>query len=484
MASFRSHTMSVSAACALWKEYGDRVAASDRVLELVNKFPDLPTWKCRVLVTIKGQLSAVQAPLPVALEEVFGEQWREAVAEADGPVPKERGLHVTHDGDEKTVTHTGDGINHPIMNLSELIQYSKTDIHSHEVTSHKVNSWSTVTKGVDGEPKVTRLWQVTATFKPRLVPLVAADWGPPPPYHPSVGEDVSLRQAVVLPDMQIGFRWEGLAEGDPWAEPYHDRKAIDIAIQVLAMTQPDVVVLLGDNLDFQPLSLRWATPPASMQTTAIALAEYRWLLWRIRQVCPRSRIVYMFGNHEDRLRKYLDERAGELQGLTHANGKKALCLRNILGLDDLHIETVEYPLPYWLWDRVEIEHGRVVRRGGGATAATVAAQREHSVLYGHIHRQEVAHRTAETPHGKREYVVGSPGCLCRIDGIVPGSDRPDWQQGVGVLSLVDDMDEHLELIRIQDGKAFYGSQLLVGQDYVSEMVASTGARALLPRSAR
>lgn len=485
MATFRSHTIRLPHAVALWKEYGGRVAPSDQVFHLVQKFPALPTWKCRVLVSIKKQIQDVQAPLNVALAEVFGDAWVfESESNSMGDAPKERGFHHTSHAGEEHVTHTGDGINHPIMNLDELLRHSGTSLDTHEVTSHKVNSWSTVTKGADGEPKVTRLWQVAASLRPRLVPLVAPSWGPPPPYIPPSGEDVGLVQAGILPDMQIGFRWRGLSEGDPWAEPYHDRKAIDIAIQVLALTQPEVVVLLGDNLDFQTLSLRWPSPPDAMQTVAIAIAEYRWVLWRIRQVCPRARIIYMLGNHEDRLRKYLDERAGELNGLTHADGRKVLCLRSILGLDELHIETVDYPQPFWLWDQVEIEHGRTVRRGGGATAATVASQREHSVIYGHIHRQEVAHRTVETPFGKREYVVGSPGCLCRIDGAVPGSDRPDWQQGVGVLSLVDGQNEHLELVRIQDGKAFYGSQLLVGQDYVHEMVAKTGAKALIPRESR
>lgn len=439
-----------------------------------------------MLVNVRGLIRKAGSTGDAALEEVFGSCWRDAVPLAENEVgpPTERGLHTTTIGDETIVTHTGDGINHPIMNLGDLVHHSGTNLDVHEVTSHKVNSWSTVTKGVDGEPKVTRLWQVTASFKPRLVPLVAADWGPPPPYHPPKGKVVGLRQAVILPDMQIGFRWMGLAEGDPWAEPYHDREAIDIALQILAATKPEYVILLGDNLDFQPLSLRWPSPPNAMQTTSIALAEYRWLLWRIRQVCPKSKIVYMYGNHEDRLRKYLDERAGELQGLLQANGQQMLSLRNILDLDNLHVTTVDYPQPYWLWGRVEIEHGRTVRRGGGATAATVASQREHSVIYGHIHRQEVAHRSVDTPMGKREYVTGSPGCLCRVDGTVPGVDRPDWQQGVGVLSLVDDMNEHLELIRIQKGRAFYGSQMLVGQDYVTEMVAKTGAKALLPMHAR
>lgn len=482
MSSFRNHTLRADRAAALWREYGSRVQPGDRVHDLVAKFPGLPTWKCRVLVTIKGLVAAAHSSPDVAARMVFGEHWDAPAAESRGDAPPSgRGLKVEKDDDATVVTHTSEDVNRPIVSLEDLVTLSGTDILKHEVVSHRINSWSTVTKSMDGEPKVTRLWQVSATFRPRVVPLVPLDWNPPPTFTVPEPSASAFRQAVILPDMQIGFRWVGLGEGNPWAEPFHDRKAIDIALQVLALVQPEYVILLGDNLDFQPLSLRWPYPPESSQTTAIALTEWRWLLQRIRAICPTAKIVYMLGNHEARLAKYLDERAGELKDVTHADGRRALCLNNILGLDALQVEVRDYPMPYWLWDRIEIEHGRTVRRGGGATAARVTMEREHSVIYGHIHRQEVAHRTVETPHGKRELVVGSPGCLCRVDGTVPGSDRPDWQQGVGILSLVDGMDEHLDLIRIQDGRAVYGSRLLKGRDYTPEMVASTGARALLAR---
>ena len=470
--AFPTHTFSQKEAAQLWQEYGDRLQLEDRAPDLLERFPGITARKARGLVTIRNYLLALDLPLDEAARVTFGSSPRPADVTVEDPWEDSDGV--------REVSHTSHDVNAPIMNLDDLLRMSKADTLTHEVLNHRINTWSTVTKGDDGVPTVTRLWQVSASLRPRAIPLVPLDWNPPPPFKRVAATPTGFRQAVVLPDMQIGFRWMGLSEGNPWADPFHDRKAIDVALQVLKMVQPETVILLGDNLDFQPLSLRWPYPPEAGQTTSIALTEWRWLLRRIRETCPSAHIIYMYGNHEARLGKYLDERVGELKQVTHPNGAMALGLSTILGLDQLDIETRDYPLPYWLWGKIEIEHGRTVRRGGGATAARVLSEREHSVVYGHIHRQEVAHRTVDTPKGKREIVVGSPGCLCRVDGVVPGSDRPDWQQGVGILSLIDGMDEQLDLIRIQNGKAVYGSMVLQGEDYVQEMVADTGAHALIP----
>ena len=68
-----------------------------------------------------------------------------------------------------------------------------------------------------------------------------------------------------------------------------------------------------------------------------------------------------------------------------------------------------------------------------------------SVIYGHIHRREYAARTREDRDGPKEIMAATPGCLARIDGVVPstkgGTDldgRPmtrheDWQQGCAVV---------------------------------------------------
>ena len=76
-----------------------------------------------------------------------------------------------------------------------------------------------------------------------------------------------------------------------------------------------------------------------------------------------------------------------------------------------------------------------------------------SVIYGHIHRIEMAYKTREDYDGPKTVMAASPGCLARIDGAIPSTKggvdldgRPlvrheDWQQGFGVVTY-EDTGEH------------------------------------------
>lgn len=339
-------------------DYGHLVDPKGTVDDAVRELPHLPRWHLRDLLAVLRRAHADPEPEP---DPPGSEVYRPSETT---PPPSERGTVVEDHGDTIEARHTDTEINARIMNVDDLVNVAGIDLTRWEIGSHKVNTWSTVTKGEDGTPTVTRLWQVSATLRPRIVPLVPLDWPPPPAFvvPAELHAPGDTRVAVVLPDMQIGFRWRDLDTGRPWLEPYHDRAAIDAALQAIARIQPDTVILIGDNLDFQPLSTRWAFGDEARRTTAIAIREYAWLLHRLRQIAPTAEIVYMLGNHEARLTKFLDERAGELAGLVHPDGRAALCLRALLGLDGLQIATHAYPQPYWLWGRASSELTEKIRR--------------------------------------------------------------------------------------------------------------------------
>lgn len=77
-------------------------------------------------------------------------------------------------------------------------------------------------------------------------------------------------------------------------------------------------------------------------------------------------------------------------------------------------------------------------------------QEKVSVIFGHIHRREWAEITREDHDGPKTIMAASPGCLARIDGVVPsygqGLDldgRPlprheNWQQGLAVIDYNED----------------------------------------------
>jgi hypothetical protein len=70
----------------------------------------------------------------------------------------------------------------------------------------------------------------------------------------------------------------------------------------------------------------------------------------------------------------------------------------------------------------------------------------------------------------------SPGCLCRVDGAVPGvSSRPDWQQGFGVITRHRETGATtMHPVQIHDGIAMYGGKTYSGVDRTAEIADALG----------
>lgn len=259
-----------------------------------------------------------------------------------------------------------------------------------------------------------------------------------------VSRDARWETAVVLPDMQIGyFR---TASND--LEPIHDERAIAVALSVTKREDPDLVVMVGDNADFAEFG-KYRTTPAYARTTQATIDRLAKLCAEIRNAAPHARIVYLAGNHEERLPNFILDNAVAAFGLRKGNMPDSwpvLSVPYLCHFDDHGVEYVPgYPASsIWVNDRLRIVHGDKVT-SGGSTAHKYLNTEKTSVVFGHIHRREYASRTREDRDGPKEIMAASPGCLARIDGVVPstkgGTDldgRPvtrheDWQQGLAVI---------------------------------------------------
>jgi hypothetical protein len=260
-----------------------------------------------------------------------------------------------------------------------------------------------------------------------------------------------MKTCVIVPDIQFGF----YRNFDGNLEPTHDESAISILLSMMKDLNPDLVVCVGDNLDLPEMG-KYLTYPAYAQTTQASIDRATMFCAQMREHAPQAQIVWLAGNHEERMPKYLLTNAAAAYGLRKGNTPDSwpvLSVPYLCRMDEFDVEYKPgYPAAdFWINKKLKIIHGDRVK-SSGSTAHVYLNNEKISVIYGHIHRIETAFKTREDYSGPRTIMAASPGCLARIDGAIPSTKggvdldgRPltrheNWQQGVGVVTYEEDGD--------------------------------------------
>jgi len=297
-----------------------------------------------------------------------------------------------------------------------------------------------------------------------------------PPIKATSKKTTAFKTCVVVPDIQIGY----FRGRDGQLEPTHDEKAIMICLKMIQELKPDVIACVGDNLDLPEMG-KYVVYPSYAQTTQAAIDRATFFCAQMRAMAPDAKIIWLAGNHEERMPKYLVMNAAAAYGLRKGNTPDSwpvLSVPYLCRMDEFGVEyRPGYPAAdYWVNEKLRIIHGDRVK-SSGSTAHVYLNQEKTSVIYGHIHRIETAFKTREDFDGPRTIMAASPGCLARIDGAIPSTrggvdldGRPlirheNWQQGMGVVSYEDSGAHRFsyDVIPIYDGWALYQ-----GKEYTSE----------------
>ena len=172
--------------------------------------------------------------------------------------------------------------------------------------------------------------------------------------------------------------------------PYHDPKAINAVKRFIKATPIDVVVFNGDILDMYDVS-SFDKSPDRINSLQEELNMAMKLFGDIRKELPEAEMVYVEGNHEYRLKRYL-MRHPELFSL------EALQLPNLLKLDKFNIKYTDKP--YYLGN-LKITHGSIVRKFAGYTAKAEMEKNDCSGISGHCFSEDVE---VLTPDGWKKVI--------------------------------------------------------------------------------
>lgn len=203
--------------------------------------------------------------------------------------------------------------------------------------------------------------------------------------------------------------------------PYSNPRALEETLDFISNYHPQYIILLGDIVDCYSLS-RFDKDPRRILSLQKEFDLANAFLANLKKISPRSKIIYIEGNHEKRLQKYLDSHP-EISSL------RSLTIPLLLGLDALDIPYVKN---FSLCD-MYFTHGEIVRKYSGQSARGELDKNDVSGCSGHTHR--LSHYFKTTTHRDLQWVEA--GCLCSLNPIYLDT-KPDWQNGFIYGSEFDD----------------------------------------------
>ena len=374
------------------------------------------------------------------------------------------------------IASTPAGKRETLGKLAELLERNGIDVDDIGRVM-RVSMYQSLIKNDDGEAEVHDLTAVQFSPKwdsdPEWNPIQQGKPVKMPPLKTSV-KKTGWQNCVILPDIQMGY----FRNADGTLEPTHDEAALRVALAITKDAKPSMVVLVGDNLDLPEMSKYRMTAPYA-QTTQATIDRMTLFCAELRTVAPDAQIVWLAGNHEERLPRYLIDNAAAAFGLRQGASPKSFPVLSVPFLCRLEEYGIDYRAGYpashvWVTERLRVIHGNKVK-SGGSTAHAYLNTEKTSVIYGHIHRREWAERTREDFDGAKTILAATPGCLARIDGVVPSTKggvdldgRPltqheDWQQGLAVVPYDPDSGRFCyEQIAIHDGWAMWHGREYIG----------------------
>mgnify|MGYP003335278505 CR=1 FL=1 len=201
--------------------------------------------------------------------------------------------------------------------------------------------------------------------------------------------------------------------------PYHDRRAFDLMLRVGRTLKPTHLIIIGDFLDFYAVSAHSKDPNRARQLE-VEIGAGADALDQLDQL-GAQRKVYISGNHEARLERYLADKAPELFNLVDVPSLLDLKRRGWV-----HV-------PY----RKDRQLGKLHLTHDVGSAGRNAVFRcldtyQHSVVTGHTHRLAYIVEGNALGEFKLSAQFGWLGDAKHVDYMQSAKVLKDWALGFGV----------------------------------------------------
>ena len=226
--------------------------------------------------------------------------------------------------------------------------------------------------------------------------------------------------------------------------PWHDPEAVQLTLDIAYDIKVDRIVINGDLLDFYNLNNYNPKHPDVVEYLADELDAGLEFLKNLRQRFPHQEIVFLFGNHEDRMDRKLLDKIPAFYNLCR--------LEHQLQLDHLEIEWYVYNYEYRLENtNLYIQHSPP-SYSENLASVSLKKKMDQSAIYGCSHRMDYACRTGK----QGVYEVWANGWLgsttltkghARVFSYAKG--HTNWQQCFSIVNVIDRKDFTVQQIGVK-----------------------------------
>ena len=235
--------------------------------------------------------------------------------------------------------------------------------------------------------------------------------------------------------------------------PFHNRRHLELALNVLSDAQIKSLYLGGDILDMYWCHGHGAKHPSPMMLSSFDKEREAGVsfLDRLDKLWPGIPKHFVEGNHETRFERWIVEKAPALFGVTE--------MRRMLELDRRQNWSYYDFGPRQLV-RVEKTNLFAKHAPKGSSGNTIANKAACNLLFGHVHRCMNEHRVSADG---RRLQIHSPGWLGdnrfdKVFGYVQG--HHDWQSGFDII-WIDEATNHwwIEHIQIKNNRCIFQGKI-------------------------
>ena len=201
--------------------------------------------------------------------------------------------------------------------------------------------------------------------------------------------------------------------------PYQDKNAFSLMLKAGKAFKPDHTIILGDFADFYGVSSHSKDPNRALKLKE-EIEATKEALDQVVALGAKNN-VFVSGNHEDRLERYLRDKAPELFNF--------ISIPKILELKEKGFKYIPYKQAYKI-GKLNITHD--CGKAGRVAHLQSLDTFQHNIVIGHTHR--LGYAVEGNANGERHVTAmfGWLGDVNEIDYMHQVKARKDWSLGLGI----------------------------------------------------